>query len=192
MYWTFTQTTMLMPTCSRQTLVKDHAFLVKPAYYLKSLYGVRGFCVCDISVMQEICTIKWILSLCKQNPTKPYRLRIWGKEGYTKEQIAKLMFINGRHRKTSDYSLYWRAGNSIVVQVLSAVFTAIIKQYPDSFGEFACMSPKEWKTATKKEYQRRYYASHKEELQRKSCEYHRQLRVNKNKWLWKMFAKFST
>lgn len=32
-----------MPTCSRQTLVKDHAFLVKPAYYLKSLYGVRGF-----------------------------------------------------------------------------------------------------------------------------------------------------
>ncbi|MCP9577725.1 hypothetical protein NNC51_14660, partial [Prevotella copri] len=49
--------TMLMPTCSRQTLVKDHAFLVKPAYYLKSLYGVRGFCVCDISVVQEICTI---------------------------------------------------------------------------------------------------------------------------------------
>ena len=35
-----------MPTCSRQTLVKGHAFLVKPAYYLKSLYGVRGFCVC--------------------------------------------------------------------------------------------------------------------------------------------------
>ena len=78
MYWIFTQTTMLMPTCSRQTLVKDHAFLVTPAYYLKSLYGVRGFCVCDISVVQEICTIKWILSLCKQNPTKPYRLRIWG------------------------------------------------------------------------------------------------------------------
>ena len=39
--------------------------------------GVRGFCVWDISVVQEICTIKWILSLCKQNPTKPYRLRIW-------------------------------------------------------------------------------------------------------------------
>ena len=78
MYWIFTQTTMLMPTCSRQTLVKDHAFLVKPACYLKSLYGVRGFYVCAISVVQEICTIKWILSLCKQNPTKPYRLRIWG------------------------------------------------------------------------------------------------------------------
>ena len=78
MYWTFTQTTMLMTTCSRQTLVKGHAFLVKPAYYLKSLYGVRGFCVYDVSVVQEICTIKWILSLCKQNHTKPYRLRIWG------------------------------------------------------------------------------------------------------------------
>ena len=49
---------MLMPTCSRQTLVKGHAFLVKPAYYLKSLYGVRGFCVYDVSVMQGICTIK--------------------------------------------------------------------------------------------------------------------------------------
>ena len=60
------------------------------------------------------------------------------------------MFINGRHRKTSDYSLYWRAGNSIVVQVLSAVFTAIIKQYPDSFGVFACMSPKSEKLPRKK------------------------------------------
>ena len=59
LYWTFTQTTTLMPTCSRQTLVKGHAFLVKPAYYLKSLYGVRGFCVYDVSVMQGICTIKW-------------------------------------------------------------------------------------------------------------------------------------
>ena len=47
-----------MPTCSRQTLVKDHAILVKPAYYLKSLYGVRGFCVYDVSVVKEIYTIK--------------------------------------------------------------------------------------------------------------------------------------
>ena len=37
----------------RQTLVKGHAFLVKPAYYLKSLYGVRGFCVYDVSVMPK-------------------------------------------------------------------------------------------------------------------------------------------
>ena len=56
------------------------------------------------------------------------------KEGYTKEQIAKLMFINGHRYKTSDYSLYWRAGNSIVVNVLSAVFTSIINQFPDSFS----------------------------------------------------------
>ena len=57
------------------------------------------------------------------------------KEGYTREQIARLMYINGRRYKTSDYSLYWRAGNSIVVNVLSAVFTSIIKQFPDSFRE---------------------------------------------------------
>ena len=44
---------MLMPTCSRQTLVKGNAFLVKPAYYLKSLYGVREFCVYDVSVMPK-------------------------------------------------------------------------------------------------------------------------------------------
>ena len=37
---------------------KKHAFLVKPAYYLKLLYGVKGFCVCEVSVVQEICTIK--------------------------------------------------------------------------------------------------------------------------------------
>ena len=33
--------------------ILDHAFLVKPAYYLKSLYGVRGFCVDDVSVMPK-------------------------------------------------------------------------------------------------------------------------------------------
>lgn len=64
---------------------------------------------------------------------RPYETLV--KEGYTDEQIAKLMIIAGRRYKTSDYSLYWRAGNSIVVNVLSAVFTSIIKQYPDSFGE---------------------------------------------------------
>lgn len=35
------------------------------------------------------------------------------------------------------------------------------------------MSSKERKTATKKVYQRRCYASHKNELQRKSREYYR-------------------
>ncbi len=103
------------------------------------------------------------------------------KEGYTDEQIAKLMIINGRRYKTSDYSLYWRAGNSIVVNVLSAVFTSIIKQYPDSFCEVTDMSSKEKRAAMKREYQRRYYAKHKEEVQRKSREYHRQQRAIKKK-----------
>ena len=37
---------------------------------------VRGFCVCNVSVMQGICTIKSFLSFYKQNPMKPNRLRI--------------------------------------------------------------------------------------------------------------------
>ena len=35
------------------------------------------------------------------------------------------------------------------------------------------------KTAMRREYQRRYYANHKEELQRKSRDFHRRLRENK-------------
>ncbi len=44
---------------TKQTLVKvkDRAFLVEPAYYLKPLYRVRGW-VCDVSFLQGICTIK--------------------------------------------------------------------------------------------------------------------------------------
>ena len=103
MYWTFTQTTMLMPTCSRQTLVKDHAFLVKPAYYLKSLYGVRGFCVYDVSVMQGICTIKWIFVFYKQNPTKPNRLRIWGNRLHHR----KLFIYNKLHNISVVCCLFW-------------------------------------------------------------------------------------
>lgn len=50
--------------------------LVKLSYYLKPLYGVRECCVYDVSDVQGICTIKEILSLCRQNVTNPYRLRI--------------------------------------------------------------------------------------------------------------------
>ena len=56
--------------------LKTMLFWLKPAYYLKSLYGVRGFGVYDVSVMQGICTIKEFLSFYKQNPTKSNRLRI--------------------------------------------------------------------------------------------------------------------
>ena len=34
--------------------------------FIKSLYGVRGFCVCDISVVQEICTIKKVWKRVKK------------------------------------------------------------------------------------------------------------------------------
>ena len=59
-----------MPTCSRQTLVKDHAFLVKPAYYLKSLYGVRGFGVCDIFFFKKKKKKKKIFFFFKKKPHK--------------------------------------------------------------------------------------------------------------------------
>ena len=48
--------------------LKTMLLLVKPAYIsFKSLYGVRGFCVCDISVVQATCTQNEFKSLCKKS-----------------------------------------------------------------------------------------------------------------------------
>ena len=71
MYWTFIQTTMLMQTCSSQTVVKNHVFLVKPTYCLKPLYGVRRFCVCDVSVVQRICIINIFCRFTNKFPLTP-------------------------------------------------------------------------------------------------------------------------
>ena len=101
------------------------------------------------------------------------------KECYTEEQITRLMTIDGRKCKTSDYSLYGRVGNSIVVNVLTAIFSAIIEQFPDSFDDVYEMSIEEMRAVKKRESQRRYYERHKEEIRRKSREYHRQQRANK-------------
>ena len=73
------------------------------------------------------------------------------------------------------------AGNSIVVDVLTAIFTSLIKQYPNSFGEYCGKSPEEVKALKKREYARRHYEKHKEEVQRKSREYHRLKRMSNNK-----------
>ena len=101
------------------------------------------------------------------------------KECYTEEQITRLMTIDGRKCKTSDYSLYGRVGNSIVVNVLTAIFTAMIAQYPDSFQDVKELSLEELRAARKRESQRKYYEKHKEEIRRKSREYHKQQRANK-------------
>lgn len=103
------------------------------------------------------------------------------KEGYTEEQITSLMTIDGKYRKVSDNALYGRAGNSIVVDVLTAIFTSLIKQYPNSFGEYCGKSPEEIKALKKREYARRHYEKHKAEVQRKSREYHRLKRMSNNK-----------
>lgn len=101
------------------------------------------------------------------------------KECYTEEQITRLMTIDGRKCKTSDYSLYGRVGNSIVVNVLTAIFSAIIEQFPDSFDDVYETSPEELRAARKRESQRKYYEKHKEEIRRKSREYHKRQRANK-------------
>ena len=74
---------------------------------------------------------------------------------------------------------YGRVGNSIVVNVLTAIFTAMIAQYPDYFQDVKELSPEELRAARKRESQRRYYEKHKEEIRRKSREYHKQQRANK-------------
>ena len=103
------------------------------------------------------------------------------KEGYTEEQVTSLMTIDRKYRKVSDKDIYGRAGNSIVVDVLTAIFTSLIKQYPNSFGEYCGKSPEEVKALKKREYARRHYEKHKEEVQRKSREYHRLKRMSNNK-----------
>ena len=108
-----------------------------------------------------------------------YPYKALAKEGYTEEQVTSLMTIDGKYRKVSDYALYGRAGNSIVVDVLTAIFTSLIKQYPNSFGEYCGKSPEEIKALKKREYARRHYEKHKAEVQRKSREYHKQKRMNK-------------
>lgn len=101
------------------------------------------------------------------------------KEGYSKKQITQLMTINGKYHKVSDYALYGRAGNSIVVNVLTAVFTSIIEQYPNSFGESSNKSRQELIAARKRESARRYYENHKDEVRRKNREHQRQKRATK-------------
>ena len=65
------------------------------------------------------------------------------------------------------------------MNVLTAIFSAIIEQFPDSFDDVYETSPEELRAARKRESQRRYYEKHKEEIRRKSREYHKQQRANK-------------
>lgn len=62
------------------------------------------------------------------------------KEGYTVEEVKKLMTVKGNTEKEkftsiTDYHLYGRAGNSIVVNVLTEVISEIVEWY-DKHDEF--------------------------------------------------------
>ena len=62
-------------------------------------------------------------------------LRFMGVEDMYIDRMLQPYMHKGKSRKVSDYTLYGRAGNSIVVNVLTALFTSLIEQYPDSFGD---------------------------------------------------------
>lgn len=62
-------------------------------------------------------------------------LRFMGVEDMYIDRMLQPYMHKGKSRKVSDYALYGRAGNSIVVNVLTALFTSLIEQYPDSFGD---------------------------------------------------------
>lgn len=103
------------------------------------------------------------------------------KNGYTEEQIRELVHSSRKGFKFSDYALYGRAGNSIIVNVIAAIFSKVLEYgwEKDSQGcqrqTLSLPEPINAMTAKEKrrKYSRDYYLRHKEEICRKSREYHR-------------------
>lgn len=102
------------------------------------------------------------------------------KNGYTEEQIRELVHSSRKGFKFSDYALYGRAGNSIIVNVIAAIFSKVLEYgwEKDSQGcqrqTLSLPEPINAMTAKEKrrKYSRDYYLRHKEEICRKSREYH--------------------
>lgn len=93
-------------------------------------------------------------------------------EGYSEQQITNMLRFTNDRRNFSDYALYGRAGNSIIVDVIAAIFSEIIKQ--------GYLNPEKDSRSDSKERRRitsrTYYERNKEEIRRKSREYHRERR----------------
>lgn len=94
------------------------------------------------------------------------------KEGYTEHQINELLHFKKSGRKFSDSTLYGRAGNSIIVDVIAAIFSEIIEQGDLNPEKDSRSDSKERRRITS----RTYYERNKEEIRRKSREYHRERR----------------
>lgn len=107
---------------------------------------------------------------------KPYPTLL--SEGYTKEQIDQICTSKGRHYELTDYALYGRAGNSIVVDVLTVLFTKILETYAgEPSGKGTAKPTKQMSLAERKRiYARNYYERHKDAVRAKSREYHRKRR----------------
>lgn len=99
-------------------------------------------------------------------------------EGYTKKQIDQICKSKGRHYELSDYALYGRAGNSIVVDVLTALFAKILETYVGEPSEKGATKPTKRMSLAerKRQYARNYYERHKDEVKAKSRDYHRKRR----------------
>ena len=93
-------------------------------------------------------------------------------EGYSEQQISEMLRLPKSSNTFSDYALYGRAGNSIIVDVISAIFSEIIKQGYYCPAEDAEEEAKE----RRRKYSRTYYEQNKDEIRRKSREYHRERR----------------
>lgn len=104
-------------------------------------------------------------------------------DGYSEQQIKKMTLNSVRGQKFSDYALYGRAGNSIIVNVIAAIFSKVLEYYSKP-----CLHPSSPKTndvmtiqEKKRKYSRDYYQRHKDEVRHKSREYHRARRERQRK-----------
>lgn len=104
-------------------------------------------------------------------------------DGYTDQHIKK-KYPSRKSGGFSDYVLYERAGNSIIVNVIAAIFSKVLEYYSDkeseTFSRASLSSSKAGGAMTLQEkkrlYSRNYYQRNREEVRRKSREYHRKRR----------------
>lgn len=101
-------------------------------------------------------------------------------DGYTCKQISELIHSSRKGYKFSDFALYERAGNSIIVNVIAAIFSKVLESVRDRREQgnqcqtLALSESENAMTAKekKRKYSRDYYQRHREEVCRRSREYH--------------------
>lgn len=101
------------------------------------------------------------------------------KDVYSESEVAQLTTIDGKRVYLHDADIYGRAGNSIVVHTLAALLTQVFKTLTSSAYSTTDVQTSELSPLEKKRLAaRNYYLRHREEVCRKSREYHRTKRNN--------------